>query len=74
MNLAARVGRIERAVAPEGGCAVCRGHGPMDGAVVVVEDGREVPPPRPCAGCGRAFGGPRRVIILPPEEGDGDGA
>lgn len=70
MNLAARVERIERAVRPAGGCAVCLGKGPRAPHFTLFE-GQPLPPLPRCGGCGRVFRGPFRVVWLPREAEQG---
>ena len=72
MNLSHRLKRIERAVAPKGGCAECHGAGPLPPHFTLFED-EPLPPMPACPGCGRAFCGPFRAVRLPREVGSSAG-
>ena len=63
MRLTHRLKRIERAVAPTGGCRVCRGKGPMP-RVLVWHEGAEPKPEHPaCPGCGRRPAAVKLIIL-----------
>ncbi len=61
MHLMARVKRIERGVRPAGGCAACRGEGPLPPHYTLFDD-EPLPPMPACTGCGKQFSGPFRVV------------
>jgi len=68
VGLLNRIKRIERAAGPVGGCAVCRGEGPLPPHFVITV-GEALPPMPRCAGCGREFRGAFRVVERPAKEG-----
>ena len=65
MRLTHRVKRIERAVAPTGGCRVCHGKGPMPPVLVWRQDeGEPEPQPPLCSACGLRPQGSLKIIVL----------